>query len=289
MKKKRLIVFLALIMICLTTFTGPIYAANENVTVNRKASENQKEPGIVTIYLIRHGKTILNQNDRAQGWADGPLTSAGEDLVKRVGKGLADISFAAAYSSDSGRARQTAKLILAENQTKARDLQLFENKALREVYFGRFEGEKMDLLWKLAADHLELGNKQELFKKGTNPYKELINALAELDPSGEAESYQKLTDRSFKGFKEIAEQAYHNGGGDILVVSHGITINAILEKMDGGKVPKGISKNGSVSKIEFDGNNWRILEVNEMKYTEQKDYGLYFPKEFPFNLEKASL
>ena len=244
----------------------------------------------MTIYLIRHGKTILNQNDRAQGWADGPLTSAGEDLVKRVGKGLADISFAAAYSSDSGRARQTAKLILAENQTKARDLQLFENKALREVYFGRFEGEKMDLLWKLAADYLELGNKQELFKKGTNPYKELIfNALAESDPSGEAESYQKLTDRSFKGFKEIAEQAYRNGGGDILVVSHGITINAILEKIDGGKVPKGISKNGSVSKLEFDGNNWRIVEVNEMKYAEQKNYSNYVPKElvFPFTLEKA--
>ena len=91
--------------------------------------------GIATIYLIRHGKTILNHTGRAQGWADGPLTPSGEDLVKRVGRGLADISFVAAYSSDSGRAIQTAKLILAENQTKAKDLQLIENKGYTRGIF----------------------------------------------------------------------------------------------------------------------------------------------------------
>ena len=169
MKKRLFIAFLSVIIICLTTFTNPIYATNENVTINSKAAVNQNEPKIATIYLIRHGKTILNQTNRAQGWADGPLTPSGEDLVKRVGRGLANISFVAAYSSDSGRARQTAKLILAENQTKAKDLQLIENKGIREVYFGKFEGEKMGVLWKLAANHLELGNERELFTKGDNP------------------------------------------------------------------------------------------------------------------------
>ena len=98
-----------------------------------------------------------------------------------MGRGLANISFVAAYSSDSGRASQTAKLILAENQTKAKDLQFIENKEIREVYFGKFEGEKMGVLWKLAANHLELGNERELFTKGDNPYKELINTLSDLD------------------------------------------------------------------------------------------------------------
>ena len=109
-------------------------------------------------------------------------------------------------------------------------------------------------------------NEREFFTRVDNPYKELINTLSKLDESGEAESYQELTDRTFKGFKEIAEQVYQNGGGEILVVSHGITINAILEKMDESKVPKEISRNGSVSKIKFDGKDWRVQEVNEMKY-----------------------
>lgn len=264
-----LLFFLAFFMICSNAFTNPIYAASEKVPQNSKAEVKQKEPGIVTIYLIRHGKTILNQNERAQGWADGPLTPAGEDLIKRTGKGLADIPFAAAYSSDSGRARQTAKLILAENQTKAKDLPLIENKGIREVYFGEFEGEKMDVLWKMAANHLKQKNKQELLDKYKNPFKELVNALSDLDSSGEAESYQELKDRTFNGLKEIAEQACQNGGGDILVVSHGITINAILEQIDAGTVPKGLCKNGSVTKIEFDGNDWKILEVNELKYVKK--------------------
>ena len=264
LKKKLFTAFLSVIIICLTTFTNPIYATDENVTINNKEEVIQNEPEIVTIYLIRHGQTILNHHERAQGWADGPLTPSGEELIKRVGSGLADIPFVAAYSSDSGRARQTAKLILAENQTKAKDLPLIENKGIREVYFGKFEGEKMSVLWKLVAK----GNEREFFTSGDNPYKKLINILSNLDPTGEAESYQELTDRTFKGFKEIAEQAYQNGGGDILVVSHGITINAILEKMDKSKVPKEICKNGSVSKLEFDGKGWNIQEVNEMKYAE---------------------
>jgi len=271
MKNRLLLAFLVLIMICLTSLINPSFAANENVTINHKAAENQNKPEIVTIFLVRHGKTILNQNERAQGWADGPLTSAGEDLVKRVGKGLTNTSFAAAYSSDSGRAIQTAKLILAENQTKAKSLQLTENKGLREVYFGKFEGEKMDVLWKLTSSHLKLENEQDLLTRDKNPYKELVNALADLDPSGEAESYQELTDRTFNGLTEIAEHAYQNGGGDILVVSHGITINAILEKIDASKVLKGLCKNGSVTKLEFNGKAWRILEVNEMKYAESND------------------
>lgn len=47
---------------------------------------------------MRHGKTILNNTDRLQGWADGPLISSGEELIKNVGKGLADIPFVGAYS-----------------------------------------------------------------------------------------------------------------------------------------------------------------------------------------------
>ncbi|WP_338449866.1 histidine phosphatase family protein [Niallia oryzisoli] len=266
MKNRLFIAFMFVIIICLTTFINPIYA--ENVTINNKEVVNQNEPGTVTIYLVRHGKTILNQNDRAQGWADGPLTPSGEDLVIGVGRGLADVSFVAAYSSDSGRAIQTAKLILTENHTKAKGLQPIENKGIREVYFGEFEGEKMSVLWRLAADHMQMGNEGEFFKKSDNPYKVLINTLSCLDKSGEAESYQELTDRAYKGFKEIAEQAYQNGGGDILVVSHGITINAILEKIDANKVSGEIVKNGSVSKLTFDGTGWRIQEVNEMKYAE---------------------
>ena len=71
LKKRLYIAFLSVIMICLTIFANPIYAKNENTTIISNAAVNQNNPGIVTIYLIRHGQTILNLHDacpRLGGW-----------------------------------------------------------------------------------------------------------------------------------------------------------------------------------------------------------------------------
>ena len=38
---------------------------------------------MVHFYIVWHGQTLLNSSDRAQGWADSPLTGA----VKRIGEG----------------------------------------------------------------------------------------------------------------------------------------------------------------------------------------------------------
>ena len=86
MRKRILIAFLSVIIICLTSFTNSIFATNENVSISNREAVNQNEPGIVTIYLIRHGKTILYQTGRAQGWRTDRLTPSGEDLVEKSGK-----------------------------------------------------------------------------------------------------------------------------------------------------------------------------------------------------------
>ena len=58
----------------------------------------------ITFYLIRHGETEYNVQGIMQGWTDSPLTQNGVEPAKQLGIGLADISFVAAYTSDSGRA-----------------------------------------------------------------------------------------------------------------------------------------------------------------------------------------
>jgi broad specificity phosphatase PhoE len=55
---------------------------------------------------------MLNTTDRVQGWSDAVLTPAGEEVVRQAGIGLKDIEFQNAYSSDSGRAIQTAEIII---------------------------------------------------------------------------------------------------------------------------------------------------------------------------------
>ena len=72
----------------------------------------------VTLYITRHGKTMLNTSDRVQGWADSPLTEPGVTVARQLGKGLKGIPFGAAYSSDSGRAIETANLVLKRADRK---------------------------------------------------------------------------------------------------------------------------------------------------------------------------
>ncbi|MEC0111353.1 phosphoglycerate mutase family protein [Paenibacillus taichungensis] len=269
--KKNLI--FSLLMIMMVFNLAACVSSNQNASGNsdedNQVAEEQKEPGKVTIYLVRHGKTILNNTDRAQGWADGPLIPEGEELIKNVGKGLSAIPFTAAYSSDSGRAIQTANLILGANQTEAKNLELIQKQGIREGYFGSYEGEKNEVMWGDAAKHLGFESQEELLASGGNIIEKIMSAVSEIDPSGEAESYENLNERAFSEFKLIADEAYQNGGGDVLVVSHGITMGTILAQIDPNKVPAAGFANGSVTKLEYDGKYWKVLEVNELKYVEE--------------------
>ena len=96
---------------------------------NRETDSN-----VVTLYVIRHGKTILNTNHRAQGWADSPLVEKGVEVATNLGAGLKDIHFMNAYSSDSGRAIETANLVLKYSEQSK--LKLEQRKKLRELNFG---------------------------------------------------------------------------------------------------------------------------------------------------------
>ena len=101
--------------------------------------KEKKEEKPVEFYLVRHGKTMLNTTDRVQGWADAPLTKDGVVVAENLGKGLKEVKFEKAYSSDSGRAIETAKIVLDQSGNK--DMNINQSKNLREACFGEFEGE----------------------------------------------------------------------------------------------------------------------------------------------------
>ena len=70
----------------------------------------------VTLYLVRHGQTIFNKTGRVQGWQDSPLTEEGRKVAVYCGRGLRNVAFDAAYSSDLMRASVTAQIILDQNE-----------------------------------------------------------------------------------------------------------------------------------------------------------------------------
>ncbi|HEX3916787.1 MAG TPA: histidine phosphatase family protein [Caulobacteraceae bacterium] len=103
------------------------------------------------IYLVRHGQTEFNREDRVQGRVDSPLTELGRQQAAAMGERLKALMRDEGGDwtievSPLGRARQTAAIIagitgLAEPRIEQR---------LIEVGYGVFEGftrEELDARW----------------------------------------------------------------------------------------------------------------------------------------------
>ncbi|SUB83494.1 Alpha-ribazole phosphatase [Pragia fontium] len=224
----------------------------------------------VTIYLTRHGKTMFNTVHRAQGWSDTPLTQAGIDVAQQLGRGLKGTPFIAVYSSDLGRARQTARVILnAQGDTTN---PVIEMPGLRESCFGIYEGDLDPNMWNPAAKHLGYASSDALmaeFSAGKVNISKMIDAIAAVDTINMAENYVTVRDRMKTSLKTIAESAQKQGGGDVLIVSHGVAISALLNEMTDKPIDTPPA-NASVSKIRYTSDGKFIVEsINDMSYVEK--------------------
>lgn len=94
------------------------------------------------IYLVRHGETVWNREDRIQGRQDAPLTERGVDQARRAGITLCDLVDRAGrftlVTSPLGRARRSAALILETVRPAVAEVRIDER--LVEMDWGRWEG-----------------------------------------------------------------------------------------------------------------------------------------------------
>jgi probable phosphoglycerate mutase len=231
--------------------------------------DGQKEVGNgdVTFYVTRHGRTMFNTVHRAQGWSDTPLTAAGVEVAEQLGKGLRDVRFVAAWSSDSGRARETARLVLANNgQVK---LALNESKNFRESGFGSYEGAYDEEMWGDAGKTLGYETYEatmQALMSGEIGITEILGAVKGLDTTETAEDYDTIRLRMRTQLDEIAVATAAAGGGNVLVVAHGISILALTSDMTDKRPPTGQLENASVTKITYKDGNYEVVELGSMDY-----------------------
>jgi len=142
-----------------------------------------------TLYLVRHGQTAWNLENRCQGHADIPLDATGIAQARGLADALAAHRIDAIYTSDLQRAHETAAIVAA-----ARGVALTVTRALREIDIGSWSG--------LTDDEIE--------------------QLYGMDrPDGESED-----DHRDRIVAAIARIVATHAGEHVLVVAHGQSLEA---------------------------------------------------------------
>lgn len=216
------------------------------------------------IYIVRHGKTMFNTVQRVQGWCDTPLTAIGAQKIHSLGLGLQEIDFVAAYSSDSGRAIETTRIILGEHP-KGPKIPYHTDRRIREWCFGSLEGGYDAEMWGVIPRVLDFPTYDEMIDKKTS-FEDICQAIYTADTANWAETYDELSGRIREGFEDIAHQAEKNSGGKVLVVSHGLTIALLLHLINEENNVRIDIDNGSVTRLEYENGTFTIHEVADTSF-----------------------
>ena len=178
---------------------------------------------MVRFYIVRHGQTLLNSLDRAQGWADSPLTEAGRQMAADIGHQLKDIGFDAVYASDMLRAVQTAELILEANGKEG--VPIKKDVRLREWCLGSMEAENNAAFMRNVTGWLGGGTS---FAELNQRLPDIAAALYEHDTTGMAETFQAIQERLKAAFVDIAQRHGMGDGSNILIITHAFAIKTII-------------------------------------------------------------
>lgn len=168
------------------------------------------------IYLLRHGETVWNTEQRLQGRLDSPLTQKGQKQAAENGEKLRSLiqrDEIKVISSPLGRTFETAKIIASKIEIDPESIEVDER--LKELSYGDWEGM----------------TKADIRCNDISRYKSRIKDRWNVPPPG-GESYQDVAKRLDSWLNELK-------GETIIAVSHGCA----------GRILRGIHANLSPDRI----------------------------------------
>ena len=149
-----------------------------------------------------------------------------------------------------------------------KDTVINESRDLREMFFGKFEGDLDEVMWGQAAQTLgykdEADVKENLKVLGLE---KITDAMAENDETGQFETYVELRERVQGQLTDIAKEVEEKGGGNILVVSHGMAISAFLSDLTDEDTDRPLP-NASVSKVIYKDGSFDVQSIGDTSYIE---------------------
>lgn len=181
------------------------------------------------IYLIRHGQTDWNLQGRFQGREDIQLNENGMKQAIECGNALKGEEFKAVITSPLSRARKTAEIIAEIVSVD----QVIVDEGIIERDFSKVSGM-------------------------TPREREAFYASGEKD---DKEPWEHLYKRMITCIRKYAEKFY---GQNIIMVSHGASINSVLSVLSEGKTGTGkiILKNTCINIINYENGRLSLGEFN---------------------------
>lgn len=157
-----------------------------------------------SIWLVRHGQTQFNREQRYQSWSDTPLTDYGQRQVAVLAQRLRRIPFGVALVSSVERSRATAAAVLAGREAVVQ----VESSGWNEVHHGRWEG--------------------LTYREVLQQFPEEARARFAAGASGHAEGGESLEQAAVRVATAWADLQQQYNGGRILVVTHATPIQLVL-------------------------------------------------------------
>ncbi len=164
------------------------------------------EPQFRRLWLVRHGTTLWNSEQRFCGHSDIPLAAQGRVQANWLAHHLRTQPITKIYSSDLLRACQTAEIIAAQFPP---GVQIAKSSSWREMAFGAWEGLTYAQIAQLFPSNLDF----------------FTDPIASSPPGGE--SLTALAQRVQNAFIELAHTSV-TIEGDSILVSHGGPLRVLL-------------------------------------------------------------
>ena len=196
---------------------------------------------MTSLYLIRHGETDWNKQNRAQGRSDRPLNETGAAQARALADSLSNVAFSGAFASDMRRAVETARPVLA-----GRDLRLTTLSELREQNFGDWEG--LD--------------RHQVASRYPEEYRELMAGAGEFAPPG-GETDTEFLGRVSRAVSKLGDLR-SRGEENLLVATHGGVVRAMIVHLLGleaGALWRFRLANGSLSIVTVFGDGRATLDL----------------------------
>ncbi|MFW5771077.1 MAG: histidine phosphatase family protein [Spirochaetota bacterium] len=193
--------------------------------------------------VIRHGETEWNLIGRQQGHLDSSLTLRGEEQAEMAALALKDHHYDVFYSSDTGRAMQTAWIISSISGISP----IIPEPGLREQHMGILQGLTLKQFRKTYPDE----------------YTRFMNN----DPEYNYEIGESRRERYDRNIHTLNKIATEYNDSNVLIVGHGGLLDSIIRYIF--EMPLNEKRtfslyNGGIHRFECNKGTWRLLSWGDI-------------------------